>query len=156
LVTLGEELTFLDDYLGIESARFEDRITVDVIADENAADVRVPSFLLQPLVENAIRHGIAPRASGGRIEVSASREGGNLILRVRDDGVGLPVDWDIERCAGVGLSNLRGRLATFYGQDDLLRVRAIASGGVDVQVTIPVAPPSEWSPASERGTQLRA
>jgi signal transduction histidine kinase len=151
LVTLGEELTFLDDYLGIESARFEDRITVDVTADEDAADVRVPSFLLQPLVENAIRHGVGPRASGGRIEVSASREGQNLILRVRDNGLGLPVDWDIDRSAGVGLSNLRARLAHFYGRDDLLRIGGIATGGVDAQVTIPVVPPSGWSPASGRG-----
>ncbi len=71
LVTLGEELTFLDDYLAIESARFEGRIAVSVKADDDLLKVMVPSFLFQPLVENAIRHGVAPRVSGGRVDVTA-------------------------------------------------------------------------------------
>jgi signal transduction histidine kinase len=141
LVTLGQELTFLDDYLAIESARFGDRITVSVKADDDLVDALVPGFLLQPLVENAIRHGVAPRLSGGRIEVTASREGPLLTLQVRDNGIGLPPGWDVERHAGVGLSNLRSRLEQLYARRDLLCVGPAASGGVDVEVTIPMTPP---------------
>ena len=144
-VTLGEELTFLDDYLAIESARFEGRITVAVDADDDVLGLRMPSFLLQPLVENAVRHGVAPRLSGGRIEVTATREDATLLLRVRDDGLGLPPDWNIGRDAGVGLSNLRSRLEQLYSRVDLLRVSPGHSGGTDVQVRIPVEPSPDHS-----------
>jgi LytS/YehU family sensor histidine kinase len=138
VVSLGEELTFLDDYLAIESARFEDRISVDVSADDRAVDALVPSFLLQPLVENAIRHGVAPRLSGGRIQVTATLEEKTLDLRVRDDGLGLREDWNIDTHAGIGLSNLRSRLEHIYGRDDLLHISRMATGGVEVRVTIPL------------------
>lgn len=138
LVPLSEELTFLDDYLAIEGARFADRIVVNVAADEHTTELPVPSFLLQPLVENALRHGVGPRQSGGRIDVSATRAASTLVLRVRDDGLGLPSGWSLDTHAGVGLSNLRSRLAQLYGRDDLLRVVTNASGGVDVEVSIAV------------------
>lgn len=149
LVTLAEELTFLDDYLSIESARFEDRITIDVDVDEGSADILVPSFLLQPLVENAIRHGVAPRLSGGHIEVSASRAGPTLTLSVRDNGLGLPHDWSINGNAGIGLGNLRSRLGQIYGRSDLLSISAIATGGVEVRVSLPIAMPSGSPVASD-------
>jgi signal transduction histidine kinase len=139
LVPLGEELTFLDDYLAIETARFEGRVAVTVDADDNVLDLPVPSFLLQPLVENAFRHGVAPRLSGGRIDVTAARDDGVLLLRVRDDGLGLPSGWHIDRGAGVGLSNLRSRLEQLYNRTDLLRVRPGDQSGVDVEVRIPIA-----------------
>jgi len=138
LVTLGEELTFLDDYLSIESARFEGRITVSVHADDDLLEVKVPGFLLQPLVENAIRHGVAPRLSGGHIEVTARRDGSMVKLRVRDDGVGLPPGWQLQQHAGVGLSNVATRLEHLYGQRDLLRIAPVAAGGVDVQLDVPL------------------
>jgi two-component system LytT family sensor kinase len=138
LVTLGEELTFLDDYLAIESARFEGRITVSVHVDDDLLDAMVPSFLLQPLVENAIRHGVAPRLSGGQVEVTATRDGSVLKLRVRDDGVGLIPDWQLHQNAGVGLGNVASRLEHLYGQRDLLRIAPVASGGVEVQLDLPL------------------
>ena len=138
LVTLGEELTFLDDYLAIEAARFEGRITVSVRADDDVLHAMVPGFLLQPLVENAIRHGVAPRVSGGHVDVTAKRVGSTLALRVRDDGVGLPSHWRIEENAGVGLSNVVSRLEQLYGQRDLLRIETVASGGVEVQLDLPL------------------
>jgi LytS/YehU family sensor histidine kinase len=140
VVSLGEELTFLDDYLAIESARFEGRITVSVKADDGLLQVLVPSFLFQPLVENAIRHGVAPRVSGGRVEVTAIRTGSTLTLRVRDDGVGLPEGWEFERNAGVGLRNVASRLEHLYGRTDLLRVATNSFGGVDVQIDLPMRP----------------
>jgi sensor histidine kinase YesM len=137
-VTLGEELTFLDDYLAIESARFEERITVAVRADDDALDVMVPSFLLQPLVENAIRHGVAPRLSGGHVEVTASRNGSRLTVRVRDNGVGIPQDWTLQGNAGVGLGNVVSRLEHLYGKRDLLRIARVPSGGIEVQLDLPL------------------
>ena len=139
LVTLGEELTFLDDYLSIESARFEDRMSVSVDVDDDLVDVLVPSFLLQPLVENAIRHGLAPRLTGGRIDVSAKRANGSLILSARDDGVGLPPDWTPSRRGGIGIGNLHSRLTTLYGCGDLLSITNLVSGGVQATIEIPLA-----------------
>jgi signal transduction histidine kinase len=139
LVSLAEELTFLDDYLAIELARFEGRLSVSVHADDELLDKSVPSFLLQPLVENAIRHGIAPRRSGGRIEVSATREGPFLRLRVRDDGAGLPPGWQFPRDAGVGLRNVASRLEHLYHRGDLMQVSPVPSGGVDVRLDLPLA-----------------
>ena len=95
LVTLGEELTFLDDFLAIESARFEGRIHVSVQADDDVLPMMVPGFLLQPLVENAIRHGVGPRLSGGHVSVTATRDRSTVRIRVRDDGVGLPADMEL-------------------------------------------------------------
>lgn len=138
LVTLGEELTFLDDYLAIESARFEGRITVSVHAADDVLDAMVPGFLLQPLVENAIRHGVAPRLSGGHIEVSAIRNGSMLKLRVRDNGVGLTPGWQFETNAGVGLRNATSRLEQLYGRSDHLQIAPLVSGGVEIQLDLPL------------------
>jgi len=137
LVTLGEELTFLDDYLAIESARFEGRITVTVDADDDILGLRVPGFLLQPIVENAIRHGVAPRPAGGRVDVTATRNGSGVVLQVRDDGVGLPERWALDTHAGVGLKNAASRLEHLYRRKGLLTVRPQTSGGVEVTMTIP-------------------
>jgi LytS/YehU family sensor histidine kinase len=138
LVTLAEELTFLDDYLAIETTRFEGRITVSVRADDDTLDAEVPSFLLQPLVENAIRHGVGPRLSGGHIAVTATREGSRLRLRVRDDGLGLRPDWTTRRDAGVGLRNTAARLEQQYPEAHLFHVMPGSSGaGVEVRLDLP-------------------
>ena len=151
LVTLGEELTFLDDYLAIESARFEGRITVSVNAEDELLDAMVPSFLFQPLVENAIRHGVAPKVSGGHVEVTATRDRPVLRLRVRDNGVGLRAGWQFPRDAGVGLRNVASRLEHLYGRTNLLRIGPGASGGVDVQIDLPLpSVPAASSPAPYR------
>ena len=140
LVTLGEELTFLDNFLAIESARFEGRLHVSVQADDDLLPVMVPSFLLQPLVENAIRHGVGARLSGGRVEIAATGTPSALVVRVRDDGVGLPPGWSFERDAGVGLRNVAARLEHLYGRPGLLRVSSPASGGVEIQIDMPGLP----------------
>jgi two-component system, LytTR family, sensor kinase len=137
LVTLGEELTFLDDYLAIESARFEGRLVVTVDADDDILGCPVPGFLLQPIVENAIRHGVAPRLAGGRVEVTAAKGGAAISLRVRDDGAGLPAGWTAATHAGVGLKNVASRLEHIYRRSGLLNVQPRPDGGVDVTITIP-------------------
>jgi two-component system, LytTR family, sensor kinase len=139
-VTLGEELTFLDDFLGIESARFEGRLQISVHADDELLAVKVPSFLLQPVVENAIRHGVGPRLAGGRIDVTATGTASALRIRVCDDGVGLPAGWRFARDAGVGLRNVAARLEHLYGTPDLLQVVSRSAGGVEVQIDLPAQP----------------
>jgi signal transduction histidine kinase len=152
LVTLGEELTFLDDYLAIELARFEGRLTVVVHADDDVLGAMVPSFVLQPLVENAIRHGIAPRLSGGHIDVTATRDGTVLKVRVRDNGIGLPHGWNFERDAGIGLRNVAARLEHLYRRPDMLSALPNTSGGVDVELDLPLAA----SPAASASTPALA
>jgi LytS/YehU family sensor histidine kinase len=110
----------------------------------------VPSFLFQPLVENAIRHGVAPRLSGGKIEVSATQQGPMLVFSVRDNGLGLPPNWSFDQHAGVGLRNLTARLEALYRRSDVVRVTPIETGGVDVRVQIPAAlAQSDIAPAQE-------
>jgi len=117
-VTLKEELDFLARYLEIEQTRFEDRLTVRMRIEPGVLAARVPNLILQPLVENAIRHGVAPLLTPGTIEISARRENGNLRLEVRDNGSGLPNSNQHVR-EGVGLSNTRARLVQVYARDHI-------------------------------------
>ena len=136
-VTLAEELRFLEDYLAIERLRFEDRLTVDVRIEDGVGDALVPSFVLQPLVENAIRHGTGAVLRDGHVHVCAGRTGDVLTINVEDDGVGLPDGWRLEDHAGVGLSNIMRRLEQLYGPEHSFKVRGRAEGGVRVEITLP-------------------
>jgi two-component system LytT family sensor kinase len=148
-VTLAEELTFLDDYLQIEAVRLEDRVATSVQADDDVLDARVPGFLLQPLVENAIRHGVGPRLSGGRVEVTAERRDARLHLRVCDNGLGLAPDWARRRDAGVGLRNTAARLAHLYSDAHEFHVGPSDTGGVEVRIELPLEPVSTAGPAEQ-------
>jgi len=136
-VTLAEELRFLDDYLTIERLRFEDRLTVEIQVEYGVRDALVPSFVLQPLVENAIRHGTGALLRAGSVRLSARPAGDRLMLEVDDDGVGLPEGWSIEDHAGVGLSNIARRLEELYGSEHKFVVGNRAEGGVRVEVVLP-------------------
>jgi two-component system LytT family sensor kinase len=138
-IPLSEELRFLERYLAIEEIRFSDRLRVYWSIDDQARSALVPGFILQPLVENAIRHGIATRAAAGRIEIEATVAGGRLELAVRDDGAGIAPD---ER-EGVGITNTRERLQTMYGAGASFTIRPRPGGGTEAVVTIPLrTPPS--------------
>lgn len=115
--SLKQELEFLNAYLEIEKTRFGDRLTVEMKVDPETLDARVPALILQPLVENAIRHGIGPRVEPGRIELRAEHRNGRLCLQVSDNGAGLPAGGGDGLREGVGLSNTRARLAQLYGDD---------------------------------------
>ena len=132
-IPLGRELDLLRPYLEIERIRFQDRlkVRVDVATDTRVA--LVPALVLQPLVENAIRHGLAPRAAAGQIDIRARREGPSLLLEVSDDGVGLTGD----ATPRVGLGNTRARLAELYGPRHSLEVSPREQGGVRVALSIP-------------------
>ena len=134
-VTLGEEMEFLERYLDIERVRFGDRLTVERRIAPGVDDALVPTMLLQPLVENSIRHGVSARRGPARIEIGATRENGTLMLHVRDNGVGLKGTEVVTM--GIGLSNTRERLRQLYGDHQQLRLESVPEGGVDVQVVIP-------------------
>ena len=129
LITLDDELAFARRYLDIERVRFDDRLQVrEVVADE-VRSALVPPFVLQPLIENAVRHGIAPRAAGGTVEIGARLGGdGTIELWVSDDGVGLPPDWSGSDDYGIGLSNCDARLAALPGGGGLTVSRAPERG----------------------------
>lgn len=133
--TLANELEFVGRYLEIEQVRFSDRLKPRVEADPAIGSAAVPRFILQPLVENALRHGIARRSGAGLLHVSARREGPNLVLEVRDDGPGLPAG--APEAAGVGLSNTRARLAALYGDRGTLEVVNAEGGGVTAIARLP-------------------
>jgi two-component system, LytTR family, sensor kinase len=139
-VPLAAELALLEAYLGIQRARFGDRLRVQLAIEPEVRDALVPTLLLQPLVENAIRHGLEDGASGGAIAVTARRQHETLTITVQDDGRGLPpAAGGREARDGVGLANTRERLLRLYGDRQRLELRAPAGGGggVAVEVSLP-------------------
>lgn len=140
LASLEEEIDFLRTYLSIEQVRFGERLAVEFDLDPLTTSAVVPSLILQPLVENAIKHGIAPKIGRSRLVIRARRERKMLLLSVLDDGVGLPADPVIQRnSSGVGLNNIRERLQTMYGQGARLSLQAAAGGGSIAAITIPIS-----------------
>jgi hypothetical protein len=134
-VPLSEELEIVENYLAIEQIRFADRLRVEVKVDPAALDGLVPCFLLQPIVENAIRHGIAHCESDGRVEASARREGGFLHLQVRDSGSG--VNGQAKPGHGIGLKNTKERLTHFYQGAYDMQAQPLQTGGFEVAIKIP-------------------
>ncbi len=115
-VSLRQELDFLNKYLEIEQMRFHDRLTIEMDVEPDTLDATVPNMILQPLVENAIKHGIAPLAQGGTVKISSERQNGSLLLNVSDNGVGLVEKDSSNLREGVGLKNTRARLRHLYGK----------------------------------------
>jgi two-component sensor histidine kinase len=143
-VSLARELELLAHYIAIQQIRFQDRLTVNFRIDPDARYALVPNLMLQPLVENAIRHGIAPRAAPGNVLVTATRRGDRLELTVVDDGVG--ENPRAEHRDGVGLGNTRARLLSLYGSDHRFEASSGSSGGFAVRIEIPYrtdVPPKE-------------
>jgi sensor histidine kinase YesM len=134
-VPLSQELELVGSYLAIEQVRFADRLHIEINVDPSAVDGLVPCFLLQPIVENAIRHGIAHCESEGLVEASAIRDGDELHMRVRDTGTGLV--YTQQNGHGIGLSNTRERLDHFYQDGYKMRAQALSTGGFEVAITIP-------------------
>jgi two-component system, LytTR family, sensor kinase len=135
-VELAQELEYLRAFLDIEQIHFGNRLRIEYRVDAAALDVLVPTMILQPLVENAIRHGLEPLVRPGTLTIDAQADGDTLWLRVRDDGGGLPKNW--KRREGVGLTNTRSRIDRLYGEAAALTVRENPGGGVLVDVYIPL------------------
>lgn len=138
-VPLVEELAFLEHYLAIQKIRFGSQLRVEMQVAPEVRFAWVPSLFLQPLVENAIRHGISRRASGGKITVQAAPVAGQLEIRVFDDGVGLPAGWSMETTTGLGLSITRERIAGLHPNgNSRFAVNACEEGGTMVEISLPL------------------
>lgn len=144
-VSLKEELEFLQNYLDIEQTRFQDRLTVQMEIEPGVLDARVPNLILQPLVENAIRHGIASQANEGVIEIHAARDNGMVQLKVKDNGVGFSAEAEKVFTKGIGLSNMRERLHQLYGAAHRFEITTAARAGFEVTIAIPFQKPANDS-----------
>jgi two-component system LytT family sensor kinase len=141
LVPLGEELDFVRRYLDIECIRFRDRLRPSIHTGPDTLELLVPNLLLQPLVENAVRHGVGRRADASLVEVSAARRNGRLIITVRDDGPG-PASTAISSAGGgIGIRNTRERLRELYGDRFLFELKDAPGGGAEVTIELPAEMP---------------
>ena len=151
-VPLAEEMNFLDHYLEIQKIRFGDQLKIEIHVAPEVRYALVPSLFLQPLVENAIRHGVSRRASGGTVTVSAQRNQSQLEIRVLDDGLGLPPGWTLEDSAGLGLSVTRERIAGLHlNGNSRFAVRRREAGGTEVAISLPL---TATSPSTETALDL--
>ncbi len=140
---LQEEIEFLRTYLEIEKVRFGERLTIEFDVEEEMSMATVPSLILQPLVENAFKHGLAPKRGNNQLIIRAGRVPGALSLSVEDNGVGVSEAGDAVRLeSGVGLRNIRERLRTIYGPRASLVLERVAQGGSRALIVIPVADPA--------------
>jgi signal transduction histidine kinase len=134
---LADEFAIVERYLEIQRARHADRLAVSLTLTPEAADASVPVLVVQPLVENALKHGLAPRVQAGTLTVRASVREGRVCIDVEDDGVGLPEGWTMTASHGTGLRNLAARLAAEFGNHAALAVTARQGGGVLASITLP-------------------
>jgi two-component system LytT family sensor kinase len=142
-VPLSEELNFTDDYLDIEVVRFGEKLRVEKQIDPRTLDVLVPTILLQPLIENSIKHGLEPRISGGTVTLRSRLEGNRIVIEVADDGVGVgnkPASALPREGAGIGLKNVRERLEVLYGNQARFTVVSNPGRGTLVSIEIPSDP----------------
>jgi LytS/YehU family sensor histidine kinase len=153
-VPLARELEFVSAYVEIQQIRFQNRLTVSFEVKGAVLGAQVPSLLLQPIVENAIRHGIAPRTRPGHVWVRARREGDTLVLEVEDDGVGIRAGDDV-RSGGIGLRNTRARLQQLHEDNHALAILPLQHGTL-VRIMLPYEEASEFSSAGEGAVTAEA
>lgn len=137
-VPLASEIDWVQRYVKLQQTRFGDRLDVRYDIDRDCLDATVPTLLLQPIVENALRHGAARQTERCRVTIGAAFENGGLRITVADDGAGLPRDFDIATGAGTGLRNIRSRLEHIYGAAATLDVRRRDPAGTTVDITLPI------------------
>ncbi len=141
-VPFRDELSFTDDYLGIELVRFgADKLKVEKEIDPATLDILIPSILLQPLIENSIKHGLEPRINGGTITLRSRITGSNMVIEVEDDGVGIgagPASALKRQGAGIGMKNVKERLEVLYGGDARFTVVSRPGRGTLVAIEVPI------------------
>lgn len=138
VVPLRTEIDFVSRYLEIEQLRFRDRLNVSINVADAVADTPIPGLLLQPLVENAVRHGVAARAAAGMIRLDARESNGQLEITLVDDGPGLPAGFDERACSGIGLRNTRARIEYTYGDSASFTIANTRDTGVIAKLTLPL------------------
>jgi two-component system LytT family sensor kinase len=136
-VALNEELGFTKLYMNIQQMRFSDRLKIDVDVEPDAMKAMVPNLLLQPLLENALRHGLGRSVEAGWIKILANRQNDSLLITVSDNGAGLPNHWQLAGSTGIGLANTVARLQQLYGDHHRFDIHNRDEGGVEVEVVIP-------------------
>ncbi len=135
---LRDELAFVEDYLSIETVRFGDKLRVVKQIDPATLDMPIPSMLLQPLIENSIKHGLAGKVGGGTVTLRARRNGGRLSLEVEDDGVGIPeAELSTSLNKGIGVTNVKERLKVLYGQDYRMLIDSQPGRGTRIEIEVP-------------------
>jgi LytS/YehU family sensor histidine kinase len=138
-IPLAEELAFLDHYVAIQKIRFAENLRIEIQVSPEVKYALVPGLIVQPLVENAIRHGISRRASGGTVTVTAARDSNQVQIRVLDDGVGLPPWWTLETSSGMGLSVTRERIVGLHPDgNSRFSIQPRTGGGTEVQISLPL------------------
>jgi LytS/YehU family sensor histidine kinase len=142
-VELREEINFIKLYLSIQEMRFSDRLRLEFDIDPATAKALVPNLILQPLTENALRHGIGRSAASGLVGVRSAVEDGHLRLTVYDNGAGLPDDWQLKGSAGIGLANTVARLQQLYDDDHHFDIRNREGGGVEAVILMPLRTASQ-------------
>ena len=152
-VELRKEINFIELYLSIQEMRFSDRLQIEMDIDPNTSRALVPSLILQPLAENALRHGIGRTVASGIVGISSRIEDGFLKLAVLDNGAGLPDNWQLKGSSGIGLANTSARLQQLYGENHRLDVRNRPGGGVEVVVVLPFRTSSSQSTEFTRSTR---
>lgn len=143
-VTLRDELASVDEYLDIEVIRFGPQLIVEKRVDPATLDLLVPSMVLQPLIENSIKHGLSPKIGGGRIAIRSALDGDRLVIEIDDNGLGMPPErLDVALTEGIGLSNVDERLRVIYGSSGSLTLSSTPGAGTTARIAIPPAPPQE-------------
>jgi len=143
-IPLREELTSLDEYLDIEVVRFGPQLTVEKQLGDETLEALVPSMILQPLIENSIKHGIAPKIGGGRVVIRTERRNGRIVIEIDDNGLGMShTRLKSAMSDGIGLSNVHERLRVIYGADCTLTLRSEPGSGTVARIELPVAPPPD-------------
>ena len=137
-VELREELNFIKLYLSIQEMRFSDRLQIEFDIDPATTKAMVPNLILQPLTENALRHGIGRTADSGVVGITSAAENGQLRLTVYDNGAGLPDDWQLNGSTGIGLANTSARLQQLYDDNHQFDIRNREGGGVEVVMVMPL------------------
>ena len=137
-IELRHEINFIKLYLSIQQMRFSDRLRIQYDIHPGTMRAMVPNLILQPLTENALRHGIARSADSGTVGISSALENGHVRLTIYDDGAGLPDDWQMKGSAGIGLANTAARLQQLYDDDHQFDIRNRPAGGVEVTIVVPL------------------
>lgn len=141
-IPLAEELEFIQAYLDIEKARFGDKLQVEINIQKEAEGVRIPVMVLQPLVENAVKHGVAPKVEGGKVKISARCKNGSLEMEVADDGVGFePANAHRLYHDGLGVRSVRDRLRGIYGEKGCIRIESAVNQGTRIHISLPIETP---------------